>query len=78
LNVLGDGSDGHYGGELEPAKRLRANLIAIKATGHDQHSRPTAPTPFGLSSDDGGRIRIDGVNVMVDDTNHGPLITSVR
>ena len=34
---------------------------------------PTAGNwTFGLNSDDGGRIRVDGVNVMVDDTQHGP------
>ena len=27
---------------------------------------------FGMNSDDGGRIRIDGKDVMVDDTLHGP------
>lgn len=27
---------------------------------------------FGFNSDDGGRLRIDGNNVIVDDVNHGP------
>ncbi len=27
---------------------------------------------FGINNDDGGRLRIDGANVIVDDTNHGP------
>jgi hypothetical protein len=27
---------------------------------------------FGFNSDDGGRVRVDGTNVIVDDTNHGP------
>jgi hypothetical protein len=27
---------------------------------------------FGINNDDGGRLRIDGADVIVDDTNHGP------
>jgi hypothetical protein len=27
---------------------------------------------FGINNDDGGRLRIDGQDVIVDDTNHGP------
>ena len=71
VNFLGDGSDGHYGsnsvmpdGPGEP--------YGLKATGYVQIVTPGVYT-FGLSSDDGGRINIDGSNVMVDDTNHGPL-----
>ncbi|HZJ15862.1 MAG TPA: lamin tail domain-containing protein [Chthoniobacteraceae bacterium] len=71
LNVLGDGSDGHYGANLSPPNGS-GEPYAIKATG--TINIPTNGTyTFGLSSDDGGRIRIDGVNVMVDDTNHGPV-----
>lgn len=69
VNYLGDFGDGHYGlnsafpnGSGEP--------YALKATGYIQI--PTAGFyTFGLSSDDGGRIKIDGVSVMTDDSNHG-------
>jgi hypothetical protein len=27
---------------------------------------------FGINNDDGGRLRVDGANLIVDDTNHGP------
>ena len=47
------------------------DVDCIKATG--TVAIPTAgPWTFGLNWDDGGRICIDGVDVMVDDTNHGP------
>ncbi len=69
VNYLGDGADGHYGfnavlpnGAGEP--------YGLKATGFVQISTAGVYT-FGLNSDDGGRIKIDGVAVMTDDTNHG-------
>jgi uncharacterized repeat protein (TIGR01451 family) len=70
LNLLGDGSDGHYESNL-PLPNGTAEPYALVATGF-----VTIPTTgsyvFGLSSDDGGRIKIDGNAVMIDDTNHGP------
>ncbi len=71
VNFLGEGSDGHYGSnQIFPVSS--GEPYAIKATG--SISIPSAGTyTFGLNSDDGGRIRIDGSNVMVDDTNHGPV-----
>lgn len=70
LNYLGEGGDGHYGfNRVLPTGVL--NNYAIRATG--SLNIPTAGIwTFGLNSDDGGRIKIDGVTVMLDDTNHGP------
>ena len=78
LNFLGDGSDGHYGSNVPFA--VSGDYHALKASG--QITIPTTGAyTFGLSSDEGGRIRIDlnrdgdfldaGEEVMVDDTLHG-------
>ncbi len=70
VNFLGDGGDGHYSGNAPPPGGNGNNYV-IRATGFI--NIPTAGFyTFGLNSDDGGRIRINGANVMVDDTNHGP------
>jgi hypothetical protein len=71
INYLGDGEDGNYpenaalpNGTAEPYAFRATGTITIPATGD---------YVFGLNSDDGGRIKIDGVAVMTDDSNHGPL-----
>jgi hypothetical protein len=71
VNYLGDGGDGNYtenaalpNGTAEPYAFRATGTITIPATGD---------YVFGLNSDDGGRIKIDGVAVMTDDSNHGPL-----
>ncbi len=69
VNFLGDGGDGHYGANAV-LPNGRAEPYGLKATGYLQIVTAGAYT-FGLSSDDGGRIKIDGVAVMTDDTNHG-------
>ena len=70
LNILGDGSDGHYGANSTTLTGNTENY-AVKATGYV--NIPTAGTyTFGINSDDGSRIKIDGATVMLDDTNHGP------
>lgn len=70
INYVGDGSDGNYpnnfalpNGTAEPYAFKGTGIITIPTTGS---------YVFGLNSDDGGRIKIDGVAVMTDDTNHGP------
>jgi hypothetical protein len=70
VNYLGEGSDGHYAGNLTWPNG-GGDYFAMKATGFIQITTPGLYT-FGVNSDDGGRIRINGANVMVDDTNHGP------
>ena len=69
LNYLGEGGDGHYDGNAVLPNGT-AEPYVIKATGNIVI--PTNGTyVFGLNSDDGGRIRINSVDVMVDDSNHG-------
>ena len=70
VNYLGDGADGHYSGNKSfPCGG--PDVHCIRATG--TVVIPTAGTwTFGLNSDDGGRIQIDGTDLMVDDSNHGP------
>ncbi|GEP41036.1 hypothetical protein BGE01nite_03270 [Brevifollis gellanilyticus] len=71
INYLGDGAEGRYGdnlslpnGTAEPYAFKAMGIITIPVAGN---------YVFGLNSDDGGRIKIDGVAVMTDDSNHGPL-----
>ena len=69
LNLLGDGGDGHYDGNLPVP--LSGEPYVIRATGTLLIPESGVYT-FGLNSDDGGSIRIDGIPVMIDDSNHGP------
>lgn len=69
LNFLGDGGDGHYtGNRALPILNLEQYVLSAKG-------RIIIPEDdlytFGLNSDDGGTILIDGEAVMVDDSNHG-------
>ncbi len=70
LNLLGDGSDGHYAGnDIYPPGGSDDNFAVV---GTGSLTIPTAGTyTFGLNSDDGGCIDIDGVRVMTDDSFHG-------
>ncbi len=70
LNLLGEYGDGHYGNNTA-VTLADPNIYAVRATGFI-NIKTSAYYSFGLNSDDGGRIKIDGQNVMVDDTNHGP------
>jgi hypothetical protein len=72
VNFFHDGGDGHYAGNLVfPAGG--GDYFAVKCTGFIQITAAQAGTwSFGLNSDDGGRIRIDGTDDMVDNTLHGP------
>ncbi len=70
INYLGEGGDGHYDFN-EPPPGGAGEYYAIKATGFIEI--PTAGIySFGANSDDGMRLRIDGTNLIVDDTSHGP------
>lgn len=70
VNLLGDGSDGHFAFNAVPPGG-GGDQYAVAATGFV--TIPTAGTyTFGLNSDDGGRILIDGVEIMRDDSWHGP------
>jgi hypothetical protein len=70
LNLVGDGDGGRYGDNL-PLPVPGVEPYAIRATGTLLIPEDSFYT-FGLNSDDGGAIYIDGESVMIDDTNHGP------
>jgi hypothetical protein len=70
FNFLGEGAEGRFGDNL---------LLPVWVTDHYVNRVtgtiiiPTAgPWTFGLNSDDGGRISVDGSVVMDDPTFHGP------
>lgn len=69
VNILGDGSEGRYGDNELPPGNPTDHYVTV-ATGFI-----TIPTTgiytFGLNSDDGGQIVIDGMTVMQDDSFHG-------
>lgn len=70
VNYLGNGGDGHFGFNEPPPLGTGENYV-IKLTGWV--SVPAGGYySFGLNSDDGGRIRVNGTTVMTDDTGHGP------
>ena len=70
VNILIDGADGHYpGNDIAPS--TETDDLVLEATGFV--TIPTAGTyTFGLNSDDGGRIVINGTEIMRDDSSHAP------
>lgn len=69
----GGGGTGNYGNSRPFPNDTGAddNDFAIRATG--TVIIPSAGTwTFGVNSDDGSRLRIDGRNVILDDTQHAP------
>ncbi|MBK1882295.1 lamin tail domain-containing protein [Luteolibacter pohnpeiensis] len=70
VNFLGEGAEGNYAFNEVPPGGGGENYV-LEATGFV--TIPTAGTyTFGLNSDDGGRILIDGTEIMRDDSFHGP------
>ena len=71
INYLDTGSDGRFGNNnIYPGGG--GDNFAIHATG--TIIIPTAGVwTFGSNTDDGSRLRIDGQNVLVDDSLHGAL-----
>ncbi len=75
VNFLDTGGGGNFGSDLQfpnDAARNFAdyNNFAIHATG--TIIIPTAGIwTFGTNTDDGSRLRVDGIDVIVDDTLHG-------
>lgn len=70
INILGEGADGHYAFNSAPPGGA-ADHYVIEATGFV--TIPTAGTyTFGMNSDDGGRILIDGNPLITDDNGHAP------
>ncbi|RIK74873.1 MAG: hypothetical protein DCC68_22275 [Planctomycetota bacterium] len=72
-----DGSgDAHYPGTTRFPGNVAGdqnNFVMRATTSFFIRPEQAGIWTFGFNSDDGGRLRIDGVNVIVDDTNHGPL-----
>ncbi|MFO1524323.1 MAG: lamin tail domain-containing protein, partial [Kiritimatiellia bacterium] len=70
FNFLGEGAEGRFGDNLtlpvwaaeHYVNRVTGTIILPSA----------GPWTFGLNSDDGGRISVDGNIVMDDPTTHGP------
>ena len=71
VNYLGDGSEGRFTGNSSPPGGSGENYV-IKATGWVDITTAGVYT-FGTNSDDGVRLKIDGVTIINDDTSHGPL-----
>ena len=70
LNLLGDGSDGHFSDNAVPPGGSGDHYV-IRATGYIEI--PTSGTyTFGINSDDGGRIRVNNVDVVVNDSFQAP------
>lgn len=70
VNFLGDYSDGRFAFNSPPPGGAGENY-AIEGTGF-VHIPTSGYYTFGLNSDDGGSIAIDGSPVMTDDSFHGP------
>ena len=69
FNVLGNGGEGHYGNN-NPLPLWAQEDYVVRATG--TITIPTAGVwTFGINSDDGGKVKIDGATVMDDQTLHG-------
>jgi len=74
------GTDGEFGGSAAfptLASGLGLNSCVLKATGTLVVNTPGTYT-FVLNSDDGGRLRIDGQDVIVDDATHSANANSGR
>ena len=71
VNYLGEGSDGRLQLNVSPPLGT-TDRYAIKLTGWVEIPSAGFYT-FATNSDDGVRVRIDGTNLINDDTVHGPL-----
>lgn len=70
LNYLGEGSPGRFGNDVPPPGGS-GDHYAIRATGFVDIPEEGFWT-FGTNADDGGRVLINGVALIVDDSFHGP------
>jgi hypothetical protein len=73
VNFFDTGGDGHFGSNLAfPGNQPGDDdQYVVQATGTIIIPQAGVYT-FGTNSDDGVRLRIDGVNRILDDTAHGP------
>lgn len=67
------GGDGEFGNDAAFPAAL-PDTFAMEATAM-LNVNVGGSYRFGINNDDGGRLRIGGANVIVDDANHGPLTT---
>ncbi|MES2658105.1 MAG: lamin tail domain-containing protein [Verrucomicrobiota bacterium] len=70
VNLLGDGSEGRYDLNTVPPGGGGDDYVIV-ATGSVMIPTAGAYT-FGINSDDGGQILIDGIEVVRDETFHAP------
>ncbi len=74
VNFLDSAGGGNFGNDVRfPGLPTGDNEdFAMRATTtFFLNSEQAGPWTFGFNSDDGGRVRIDGINVIVDDSTHG-------
>ncbi|WP_367870635.1 CotH kinase family protein [Luteolibacter sp. Populi] len=71
VNYLGEGAEGRFANNEAPPGGS-GDYFVIKATGWVEIPVSGIYT-FGVNSDDGVRVRIDGTDLVVDNTSHGPL-----
>jgi hypothetical protein len=68
---MGDGGVGVFvGGEIIP-NGVNGDNFVVKCTATLNVNFPGTYS-FGINNDDGARLRIDGLDVIVDNANHGP------
>ncbi|MEX2187248.1 MAG: lamin tail domain-containing protein [Pirellulales bacterium] len=77
VNYIDDdgAGDAHYAGTTRFPGNVAGgqdNFVMRATTSFFIRPEQAGVWTFGFNSDDGGRLRIDGGNVIVDDTNHPP------
>lgn len=71
----GPGNAGEFPGDNSPPLGEALDNFVLRATATLVVNFPGSYT-FGINNDDGGRLRIDGADIIVDDALHGPLTTN--
>ena len=67
----GPNNDGEFPGDVSPPLGYDLDNFVLRATATLIVNTPAEYT-FGINNDDGGRLRINGQDVIVDDARHGP------
>ena len=71
----GPGNSGEFPGDVSPPLGDGLDHYVLRATANLIVNIPGDYT-FGINNDDGGRLRINGQDLIVDDSTHGPLTTN--
>ncbi|MFC7337797.1 lamin tail domain-containing protein [Haloferula chungangensis] len=71
----GPGNSGEFPGDVLPPLGGDLDHYVLRATANLIVNIPGEYT-FGINNDDGGRLRINGENVIVDDNTHGPFTSN--